>query len=1057
MPGQAARRRGARRRVGREHVEDQPLRHHPQQLAARAAQAPRARRHPLDLRRPHFRFEYGAEQQTVSISKSTTEAALKAKTPEQVASATKKVASVKKSPRAPDSNAKKENAGNAPAAAANNPLAGIAAAAAAAAARREAAANAAAEPQPLPMERASEKKKTPLGDSHNASVLSAMKARRKHMAGESATPSPHSEAAPLSAKKSSGKKSSGKKSSSKSNKSLGVGEAMPFAGAAALADAFKDVEEEAEAMMQEDEPEPVAPEPEPSAEEMLPPVLMAAIAKRQSGAKPSPMPSPKIVKPVASPAPKPTGGKSTPKSSAKKMNATFAPILPGSAPGSRPFAPAPATLAMGTPEMLGEGMDPATGEDLGVPVHEEPVQKLSDLSIRPALPAVFRQQIDARRRSSAASHAAGTPVLAAPEVMKAPTPAKMMASPGLEALENLPKGLRSAIKARRSSTEGPAPSPFKKIVSFEGRRTSAGPSPFVAQGDTTMTRFPAAVGAPPNTPAAGLPLNTAMPVAIGALNAALGEPAADKEEEPRRRSVKFNSSSALVGAPAGLNDAPSAADGPSSERKRKPLRASWDQTPGMKEGALRRSSKTPKAGQSKTPNAGKSGSLLDQSDDHLAAMLANSAAPNSKASSIPSSAAYSAAASSAAHSFANAASAGPVPSTGGAYSAARRASVESAVAHLQMELTDLTPNGAAVVSTLLAAPTAAGTGRPSMDQAVNDAFSPNAAEVVGGILRRPSMMEGNFSPMKAVRSSTGSMRAVGTFSVKPSPAKSANKEAEAMEEDEATTEPFASPQPKGGRINSHVKFGDANGTPKVVRGENAEEGGLWVASVGYNAAGESSLTLHDKVHDANVEASEEWTEEEWAEWEAEEWAAWEAENMCYPWQFEGGEEELGQPSSPPIGAMVAIDTFNGRASLMPAGGRFNTHMRFDEDDDDGEEDEEESDSDDDSEEEAEAFGESGVLSAKKGMPTPRRSQAWTQGGLSAMAKLALQSPAKSGPKSASKTLPSGKGADTMASAYAKGRRVSGASAVFPRIGLRWRPRKHCEELQIRRGGGGRGV
>ena len=98
--------------------------------------------------------------------------------------------------------------------------------------------------------------------------------------------------------------------------------------------------------MQEDEPEPVAPEPEPSAEEMLPPVLMAAIAKRQSGAKPSPMPSPKIVKPVASPAPKPTGGKSTPKSSAKKMNATFAPILPGSARARMAASPAPRQCAI---------------------------------------------------------------------------------------------------------------------------------------------------------------------------------------------------------------------------------------------------------------------------------------------------------------------------------------------------------------------------------------------------------------------------------------------------------------------------------------------------------------------------------------------------------------------------------------------------------------------------------------------------------------------------------------------------------------------------------------
>ena len=57
-----------------------------------------------------------------------------------------------------------------------------------------------------------------------------------------------------------------------------------------------------------------------------------------------------------------------------------------------------------------------------------------------------------------------------------------------------------------------------------------------------------------------------------------------------------------------------------------------------------------------------------------------------------------------------------------------------------------------VVSTLLAAPAAAGTGRPSMDQAVNDAFSPNAAEVVGGL--RPPWARASLFQAGTVRLST---------------------------------------------------------------------------------------------------------------------------------------------------------------------------------------------------------------------------------------------------------------------------------------------------------------
>jgi hypothetical protein len=173
-----------------------------------------------------------------------------------------------------------------------------------------------------------------------------------------------------------------------------------------------------------------------------------------------------------------------------------------------------------------------------------------------------------------------------------------------------------------------------------------------------LTRFPVAL-APPNTPAAGLPLHTAMPVALEtlaaplALAAAATTPAAGDEDtlgfgdfvsgnlsaqkpsahkEPRR-SVKFSSSSALQ-LVAGDEATETTGDGPASERRRKPLRASWDQTPGHKEGMTRRVSKTPKAKTEKTPTTG---------GEPVA-----SAAPSSRASSRPSSGAFSAAASSAA-------------------------------------------------------------------------------------------------------------------------------------------------------------------------------------------------------------------------------------------------------------------------------------------------------------------------------------------------------------------------------------------------------------------------
>jgi hypothetical protein len=262
----------------------------------------------------------------------------------------------------------------------------------------------------------------------------------------------------------------------------------------------------------------------------------------------------------------------------------------------------------------------------------------------------------------------------------------------------------------------------------------------------------------------------------------------------------------------------------------------------------------------------------------------------------------------------------------------------------------------------------------SVGQVVAEAFSPNAAAIVDGLLRRPSMAVA-FSPMKAVHTSEGDVVAVGTFAVRPSPAQSLLVHpTDSMKE-------FASPQPKCGRVNSHMRFGD-RGTPKVVR-DAAEDGGLWVASVGQAAGGTMELTLHKKVSSAEA-TEEEWTEEEWTKWEAEQLAQWEAENGCYPWQFVDGANE-------PVPER--------RASLQPIGGRINTHMRFDDDSEEEEDEEEEYDY-----ELEEVLVESRPKSV--GAPTPNSAAS----GVSALGKLTLQSRAS-------------------ANGSVGGRRMSGVSAI----------------------------
>lgn len=663
----------------------------------------------------------------------------------------------------------------------------------------------------------------------------------------------------------------------------------------------------------------------------------------------------------------------------------------------------------------------------------------ADLSVRAALPTPLRKQIALKRRKSSVGSNAS---VAAP-LSAALTPAKQAATPNAQADADvevvgafeagLSAGLRSALKSAKKrlsagssagapgSVQKPSPSPSKLRVSF-----GAG----VKQGTPMANgRFHAAV-APPNTPAEGLsalPMNMPMPVTLEGVSFTRDnvfddvdneEEEADTAEEqpaPKKRAghgVKF-----LAASAADFDGSTSAGEA-HSERKRKAIRPSWDQTPGHKEGERRRSSKTPKAKLQKTPAT--AGGAADTEDVEektpVGAVAPTSVGAAPPSATLSSSKALASKASASKASASKSSAAGSVTKSDGLSTGGAMRGVAGCMESLEsVDANGLTPCALAVQSGLMGdeerdLP-------QQLEEEINDNFNPDAASIVGNLLKRPSMgvpgvtaaprssMEGCFSPMRAVeKEGSGEILALGTFAVRPSPksanAKSTGKSkksaagrrssisslvpdaaataavvttddilaaaAEQMSDELPAARAFVSPQPKGGRTNAHVRFGP-NATPRV---QKIAEGGLWIASVGYAADGSASLTLLDKASDAaEWDEAGEWTEEEWASWEVDQYAsweethaeAWEAENGCYPWQFEEAAEAKGTP--------------------QPPGGRVNSHVRFGDDADEEEaiEDEEEAmeydydygDGIDEDEEEVEAFGEVGVLSTVKGAaPTP---------------------------------------------------------------------------------------
>jgi hypothetical protein len=233
--------------------------------------------------------------------------------------------------------------------------------------------------------------------------------------------------------------------------------------------------------------------------------------------------------------------------------------------------------------------------------------------------------------------------------------------------------------------------------------------------------------------------------------------------------------------------------------------------------------------------------------------------------------------------------------------------------------------------------TGADAAHAAVEAVVAAKFTPNAANVVEALLRRPSLIgppsglvHGSFSPQKLVRTSPGEAVALGTFSVsaqhvaaeqdEDSLSWRAEQEMEDEMEDEAEEEeaeessvqvenlfdvapaaaaapkPFNSPKPKGGRVNSKIRFGANHGTPRVVRAPGGlvrgAVSGTWVAavrySVGSDAAGESTYTPEDVslMHKCDAaEDAEAWDADAMAEWEAQQWEQWEAASY-EQWQAE---------------------------------------------------------------------------------------------------------------------------------------------------------------------------
>lgn len=398
----------------------------------------------------------------------------------------------------------------------------------------------------------------------------------------------------------------------------------------------------------------------------------------------------------------------------------------------------------------------------------------------------------------------------------------------------------SAIKKPRSSLRGSVSGGRKKLrVSFGSAQLELGPADISPRLLPTPGKVKLSPAAHIPSSATGAELESAdvparMLVVIAdasplVRNAGARRVSIASGAEPRRRSVKFQRTSedSLRLSSA---DELGQADGPTSERKRKPLRQSWEQTPGRK--VERRSSKTPAA----------------QKCQPQPTPATN--APATANSTV-------------------------AKSNGGSMGSAVRSK--------------FTPNAASVVSGLLEGEFTPLYAVDGPDGAAELGVSPGTMHAFGlfrmGAPGFTPSSRGSFKPSPGSGcNSAASMTPSGPAwsDVASTPGGETPSYAKPMPVPpfEPTPPPAAvttlghkSPMPAGGRVNSHVRF--INGQP-VATGETWAGVMRYEVTVG-DLGGELVAEPVEMSFWGAWEEVQQWNDEEWAEAEAEEWQSGEDE------------------------------------------------------------------------------------------------------------------------------------------------------------------------------------
>jgi hypothetical protein len=447
------------------------------------------------------------------------------------------------------------------------------------------------------------------------------------------------------------------------------------------------------------------------------------------------------------------------------------------------------------------------------------------------------EEFGSARKPSSAAHKTATPTArkpATPVAHKPATPMSVAEAPqpdGAEPMEvDGAASCAMAVKKPRSSLRGSVGRKGLRVSFGSGQLEpgAADISPRLLPTPSKVKLSPAAHNSPAATGAHSAEVSARMSVVAADASPLVHQPGARRVStggagaEPRRRSVKFQRTS-QDSLRLSSADELVQADGPASERKRKPVRQSWDQTPGRK--VERRASKTPAAQKCRaqpTP-------------------ATNAAAINAPAT----------------------ADSATAKSTGGL------AGVRSAI------WSHFTPNAASVVTGLLEGEFTPLYAVDGSDGNAELGVSPGTMHAFGLFrMGAPGLTPSSRCPSEhtSVCGSAASMSAGGPEGSDAASTPGAGTPSYAKPMLVPPFEPtppgaacHKSPKPMGGRVNSHVRFVD--GMPVAASD-------TWAGVMRYEVTGPAGALVAEPVEMsfwATWDEVQLWGDEDWAEAEAEEW------------------------------------------------------------------------------------------------------------------------------------------------------------------------------------------